>query len=75
MGSAPLRNRVRRRLRALTRAHAADLVPGWYLIGADASFARSPFAAAETQFRTAVRAAAEASGIDVSPGESHEGLR
>ena len=40
VGSAPVRNRVRRRLRALARAHADALAPGWYLVGADASFAR-----------------------------------
>ena len=36
VGSAPVRNRVRRRLRSLVRARAHELTPGWYLIGADA---------------------------------------
>ena len=51
-----MRNRVRRRLRALARLHAHELAPGWYLIGADASFARSPFAEAGAQFRAAAAA-------------------
>ncbi|WP_420627120.1 ribonuclease P protein component [Candidatus Poriferisodalis sp.] len=32
-GTAVARNRVRRRLRALFREHADDLVPGRYLVG------------------------------------------
>jgi ribonuclease P protein component len=57
VGSAPLRNRVRRRLRALAREHAGELAPGWYLVGADASFARSPSVEAEAQFGALVTAA------------------
>ena len=52
-----MRNRVRRRLRSLARRHADQLLPGWYLIGADATFARSPFAEAEAQFLAAARSA------------------
>jgi ribonuclease P protein component len=69
VGSAPLRNRVRRRLRALARAHADELAPGWYLVGADASFARSPFGEAQGQFRRLVVAARSG---DVFPGSSPE---
>ena len=57
VGSAPVRNRVRRRLRCLARQHADQLVAGWYLVGADATFARSPFAEAEAQFLAAARSA------------------
>ena len=52
-GSAPVRNRIRRRLRALARAHAETLRPGWYLLGADASFAELPFRDAERSFLAA----------------------
>ena len=50
VGSAPVRNRIRRRLRAIARARAGQLAPGWYLVGADAEYARTPFALAEEQF-------------------------
>ncbi len=50
VGSAPVRNRIRRRLRAIARARSGQLTPGWYLVGADADYARSPFALAEEQF-------------------------
>ena len=53
-GSAPVRNRIRRRLRALARAHAERLRPGWYLVGADGSFAELPFRDAEHTFLTAL---------------------
>jgi len=57
VGSAPVRNRIRRRLRAIARARATELAPGWYLIGAAAEFASSPFSQAEAHFLDAVRAA------------------
>ena len=50
VGSAPVRNRIRRRLRAIARAQAGQLAPGWYLVGADAEYAHTPFALAEEQF-------------------------
>jgi ribonuclease P protein component len=53
-GSAPVRNRIRRRLRALARAHAEVLMPGWYLVGADRSFLAVPFHDAELDFVTAL---------------------
>jgi len=56
VGSAPTRNRVRRRLRALARAHADLLAPGWYLVGADAAFIRVPFHDAEQNFLAALAA-------------------
>ena len=63
VGSAPVRNRIRRRLRAIARARAGQLAPGWYLVGADAEYARTPFAQAEEQFVQA----AEKVGALVSP--------
>ena len=56
VGSAPLRNRVRRRLRALARTHGDALSPGWYLLGADAHFAELPFHSAEQDFLAALDA-------------------
>jgi ribonuclease P protein component len=49
-GSAPVRNRIRRRLRALASTHAGALTPGWYLVGADRAFADQPFHDAEHDF-------------------------
>jgi ribonuclease P protein component len=63
VGSAPVRNRIRRRLRAVARARADQLAPGWYLVGADAEYARTPFALAEEQFLQA----AEKVGALVTP--------
>ena len=53
-GSAPARNRIRRRLRVLARAHAESLKPGWYLVGAEGSFAELPFRDAEQTFLAAL---------------------
>jgi ribonuclease P protein component len=50
VGSAPVRNRIRRRLRALASTHAEALTPGWYLVGADGAFADQPFHDAEHDF-------------------------
>jgi len=45
VGPAVVRNRVRRRLRALTAAHRAELQPGGaYLFGAGPAAATIPFA-------------------------------
>jgi len=33
IGGAVVRNRLRRRLRAIMKTHATDMSPGWYLIG------------------------------------------
>lgn len=55
VGSAPVRNRIRRRLRAIARARAGQLAPGWYLVGADAEYAHSPYPVAEEQFLQAAR--------------------
>jgi ribonuclease P protein component len=45
VGPAVVRNRIRRRLRAATRAHRAELQPGAaYLFGAAPGAARVPFA-------------------------------
>ena len=63
VGSAPVRNRIRRRLRAVARARADQLAPGWYLVGADAAYACTPFALAEEQFLQA----AEKVGALVTP--------
>jgi ribonuclease P protein component len=50
LGDAVDRNRVRRRLRALVRAHADALPAGWYLFGAEARFARTAPAEAASLF-------------------------
>jgi ribonuclease P protein component len=48
VGPAVVRNRVRRRLRAATRAHRAELRPGGaYLFGASPAAASTPFAEIE----------------------------
>ena len=39
---------------------------GWYLIGADATFARSPFGEADAQFVAAARSAGGLRAQDVS---------
>jgi ribonuclease P protein component len=45
VGGAVVRNRVRRRLRAATRAHAAELVPGHaYLVGAGPAASQRSYA-------------------------------
>lgn len=61
VGSAPVRNRIRRRLRAIARAQAGQLTPGWYLVGADAEYAVTPFALAEEQF---LQAATKVGALD-----------
>ena len=66
VGSAPVRNRVRRRLRALARLHADTLSPGWYLVGADSSYADLPFHDAEREFLTAL-AAVGAARVEAAP--------
>ena len=53
-GSAPVRNRIRRRLRALASAHAETLMPGWYLVGADGALADQSFHDAEQDFLAAL---------------------
>jgi ribonuclease P protein component len=58
VGTAPVRNRVRRRLRALARSHASELAPGWYLIGADARFGSLPAPQADADFTAALEALA-----------------
>jgi ribonuclease P protein component len=75
VGTAPLRNRVRRRLRALAQAHAGELAPGWYLIGADATFASSPYPAADAQFEALTRAAAAGAPAREVPARRHEDHR
>jgi ribonuclease P protein component len=62
VGNAVERNRARRRLRALAQAHADELAPGWYLLGADARFARVGAAEAADQFRALVRASSSDMG-------------
>ena len=37
IGNAVVRNRLRRRLRAIMRTRQNDLFPGWYLIGVSAA--------------------------------------
>jgi ribonuclease P protein component len=52
VGSAVVRNRVRRRLRAIVAT--LDLPPGDYLIRADASAATAPFSVLEQSLTVAV---------------------
>ena len=33
IGGAVVRNRLRRRLRAIMKTHETDMSPGWYLVG------------------------------------------
>ncbi len=63
VGSAPVRNRIRRRLRAIARARVSQLAPGWYLVGAEGGYAHVPYALAEEQF---LQAAASVGAL-VSP--------
>jgi ribonuclease P protein component len=44
VGGAVVRNRVRRRMRAATLAHRAELQPGAYLFGAAPAAAAAPYA-------------------------------
>ena len=60
VGGAVARNRVRRRLRAATRSHASELVPGRaYLVGATAAAATAPYAELSTALHDALRALRE----------------
>ena len=60
VGGAVVRNRVRRRLRAATRAHAAELVPGRaYLVSAAARATRSSFSELSVSLNEALRALRE----------------
>ena len=63
LGSAPVRNRARRRLRALVAS--SDLPPGWYLIGATPAIVERAFDALArdmSELLESVRAAASSSG-------------
>ena len=62
VGNAVERNRVRRRLRALARSHAAELAPGWYLLGADARFL--PLGAPEAEHQFSSLLASASGGVD-----------
>lgn len=58
-GSAVVRNRIRRRLRAAVRLDAAAIRPGAYLVGATSSAASLPFPELRTSLREAMTAASE----------------
>lgn len=59
-GGAVARNKIRRRLRAATRAHAAELEPGQaYLVGAAGSPAQTTYAALSDSLHAALRALRE----------------
>jgi ribonuclease P protein component len=60
VGGAVVRNRVRRRLRAATREHAAELVGGRaYLVGATAAAAQASYDQLRTSLHDALRALRE----------------
>jgi ribonuclease P protein component len=60
VGTAVVRNRVRRRLRAATRAHADTLVPGCaYLVSAAGAAAASPYAELSASLHDSLRALRE----------------
>ena len=59
-GSAVVRNRARRRLRAAVHELGAELGPGTYLFGADASVVTMPFSALTAVVAEAVREARSA---------------
>jgi ribonuclease P protein component len=59
-GGAVARNKIRRRLRAATRAHAGELEPGRaYLVGVVGSQATTPYPALSDSLRAALRALRE----------------
>lgn len=59
-GGAVARNKIRRRLRAATRAHAAVLEPGRaYLVGAAGSPTQTTYAALSDSLHAALRALRE----------------
>ena len=61
-GGAVARNKIRRRLRAATRAHARELEPGRaYLVGVVGSRAIAPYAALSSSLHAALRALREES--------------
>ena len=60
VGGAVVRNRVRRRLRAATRSHASELLPGRaYLVGATAAASATPYAELSAALHDALRATRE----------------
>ena len=73
VGSAPMRNRVRRRLRSLVRARAHELAPGWYLIGADAPMLRLTFSQLEEDFLAAALESGGLTGPGVGPSNRQDG--
>ena len=59
-GGAVARNKVRRRLRAATRAHAEELEPGRaYLVGVVGSQALAPYSTLSASLQAALRALRE----------------
>ena len=60
VGSAVVRNRIRRRLRAAVALQADDLVPGGaYLLSADPGAMTQPFSELSARVRTLLQAARE----------------
>ena len=60
VGGAVVRNRVRRRLRAATRSHAAALEPGHaYLVGTSPAAAAASYSELSTALHDALRALRE----------------
>lgn len=61
-GGAVVRNRIRRRLRAVVREVSAELAPGAYLVGAGADAATLPYGELRTTVTEALRAATSGPG-------------
>ncbi len=59
VGDAPDRNRVRRRLRAAVRNHAAELAPGAYLVSAGRAALAMSFAEVSAIVSSLLRSVAE----------------
>ncbi len=56
IGGAVVRNRIRRRLRAIMRTRQNDLTPGWYLIGVSAKARNFGYAQLESSVSRLIQA-------------------
>lgn len=56
IGGAVVRNRLRRRLRAIMSSHGTDLAPGWYLLGVSGLARTYSYAQLEGNVRRLIQA-------------------